>query len=97
MTPTPLGVVFTKVEYRLGHPIAPHQFYMEQVRQSLGEVPIFAAAFQHNKAFGKENPHGIPVILKLKPTERVYVEMMALAAEFLDRVDTPKNKKRAVA
>jgi chromosome partitioning protein len=101
MAPTPLGVVFTKVEYRLGHPIAPHQYYMEQVRKSVGDVPIFAATLRHNAAFGKENPHGVPVILRLRPTDKVYVEMMSLATEFLNRADTAKKdaprRKRAVA
>ncbi len=96
IAPTPLGVVFTKVEYRLGHPITPHQYYMEYTRKTIGEVPIFAHPLRHNAAFGKENPNGVPVILRLKPTDKVYVEMMALATEFLKQVDTPK-KKRAVA
>jgi chromosome partitioning protein len=101
MAPTPLGVVFTKVEYRLGRPIAPHQYYMEQARKSVGDVPIFAATLHHNAVFGKENPHGVPVILKLKPTDKLYVEMLGLATEFLNRADsamknTPK-RKRAVA
>ena len=96
MAPSPLGVVFTKVEYRLGHPIAPHKYYMEQVRNSVGEVPIFAAVLRHHAAFGKENPLGVPVILRLKPTDKVYVELMALATEFLNRFDTP-TKKRAAA
>jgi chromosome partitioning protein len=96
IAPTTLGVVFTKVEYRLGHPIAPHQYYMEQTRKSVGEVPIFAHTLRHNAAFGKENPYGMPVILRLRPTDKVYVELMALATEFLKRVDTPQTR-RAVA
>lgn len=98
VAPAVLGVVFTKVEYRLGRPITPHQYYMEQVRKSVGDVPVFGAVLQHNAAFGKENPHGVPVILRLKATDKVYVELMALATEFLNRVDTPrKAKRRAVA
>jgi chromosome partitioning protein len=96
MAPKPLSVLFTKVEYRLGNPIAPHQYYMEQVRKSVGDVPIFTATLRHHAAFGKENPHGVPVILRLKPTDKVYVELMALATEFLNRFDKP-TKKRAVA
>jgi hypothetical protein len=70
---------------------------MEQVRKSVGDVPFFGAAFPHDKVFGKDNPQGVPVILKLKPSDRVHVEMMGLATEFLDRVDKPSDKRRAVA
>jgi chromosome partitioning protein len=97
MAPSPLGILFTKVEFRLGRPTAPHQYHMEQVRKSVGNVPIFGATLPYNAAFGKENPHGVPVILRLKATDKVYVELMALAKEFLDRVDAPKNQRKAVA
>jgi chromosome partitioning protein len=96
IAPTPIGVVFTRVEYRLGRPTTPHQYHMEQVRKSVGDIPIFAATVPYNAAFGKENPNGVPVILRLRPTDKVYVELMALATEFLDRVDTPSTR-RAVA
>jgi len=96
IAPSPLGIVFTKTEYRLGHPIAAHQYYMELTRKSAGDVPIFAHALRYNAAFGKENPNGVPVILRLKPTDKVYVEMMAMATEFLTRMQGPM-KKRAVA
>jgi chromosome partitioning protein len=94
--PTPLGVVFTKVDYRLGHPVAAHQYYMEQVRRSVPDVPVFTHTLRNNAAFGKENPHGVPAILHLRPNDKVYIELMALASEFLNRFDTPA-KKRTVA
>lgn len=91
----PLGVVFTKVEYRLGHPTSAHQYYMEYVRKSVPHVPVFANTLRDHAAFGKENPHGKPAILRLKPTDKVYVELMSMATEFLNRTDTPMKKKAA--
>jgi len=95
-TPSPLGVVFTKVDYRLGHPTSAHQYYIEQVRRSVPEVAFFTHALRFNAVFGKENPNGVPAILWLKPTDKVFVELMALATEFLNNFDTPTTK-RAVA
>jgi chromosome partitioning protein len=85
--PTPLGVVFTMVEYHGAMPIAAHRNYMERARRAAGDVPVFGASVRHNSAFGKENPLGVPVILRIKETERMYIELMELANEFLHRFD----------
>lgn len=96
IAPTPLGVVFTRVEYRINHPVAAHQYYMEQARRYIGDVPVFSHTVRDNAAFGRENPHGVPLILRLKSTEKVCIELMGLATEFLKHFDTPTTK-RAVA
>jgi hypothetical protein len=67
---------------------------MELTRRRNPGLPIFKTSIRENVAFGAENPDGIPIILRLKPTERIYVEMMALAAEFLD---TPGLDERVAA
>lgn len=95
IAPTPLGIVFTMVQYRASHPIAAHQYYMQQVKKSVGNVRVFAATVRENAAFGKENPHGVPVILKLPVVDKVYIELMALTAEFMKSFDS--QKMRAVA
>jgi len=96
IAPIPLGVVFTMVQYRTPHPIAAHQYHMQQAQNYIDDVPVFGATLRENAAFGKENPHGVPVILRLKPTDKVYIELMALATEFLNHFDETK-KRRAVA
>ena len=95
INPTPLGIVFTMVTYKTNHPIADHNFYMEYTRKAVGNVPVFGATLRENAAFGKENPRGVPAILRLKPTEKVYIELMELASEFLRHFDG--QKRRAVA
>jgi chromosome partitioning protein len=95
ITPTPLGVVFTMVQYRGPHPVADHQYFMAYTHNVVGEVPVFGATLRENAAFNKENRRSVPIILNLKPTDRVYLEMMELANAFLDRLDP--GKKRVAA
>jgi hypothetical protein len=83
ITPTALGVVFTLVQYRSVNPINAHMHYMDLTRRRNPDLPIFSASIRENVAFGAENPDGIPVILRLRPQDKIYVELMALATEFL--------------
>jgi hypothetical protein len=69
---------------------------MEQVRRSVGDIPVFGATLRENVAFGKENPRGVPVILKLPATNKVYIELMELANEFL-RAFEGGGARKAVA
>jgi chromosome partitioning protein len=96
IAPTPLGVVFTMVKYGTTGPNSGHSFYMEQVRRSVGDIPVFGATLRENVAFGKENPRGVPVILKLPATNKVYIELMELANEFL-RAFEGGGARKAVA
>lgn len=84
IAPAVLGVVFTMVRYRSVHPIHTHAYYMELTQRRNPGLPIFKTSIRENAAFGPENPDGVPVILRLSPTDKVYVELMALATEFLN-------------
>jgi chromosome partitioning protein len=92
--PTPLGVVFTMVRYKSVNPVNGHQHYMELTRRRNPHVPVFAASIRENVAFGEENPDGVPIILRLRAQDKIYVELMALAAEFLTATGL---KERAAA
>ncbi len=83
IAPNPLGVVFTMVQYRTVHPINAHMHYMDLTHRRNPTLRIFSASIRENAAFGAENPDGIPVILQQRPQSRIYIELMALAAEFL--------------
>jgi len=83
IAPTPLGVVFTMVQYRTSNPVNAHMHYMDVTRRRNPNLPIFSSTIRENAAFGAENPDGVPVILQHKPQTKVYVELMALATEFL--------------
>jgi chromosome partitioning protein len=83
IAPTALGVVFTLVQYRSVNPINAHMHYMDLTRRRNPDLPIFSATIRENVAFGAENPDGVPVILRLKPQDKIYIELMALASEFL--------------
>lgn len=96
IAPTPLGLVFTMVEYRNGRPITSQEYFMEQARRHIGAVPVFAAAVRDNAAFGKENPNGVPLILRLRAADQISIELDALATEFLNCIKTGTNR-RAVA
>lgn len=96
IAPTPLGIVFTMVEYRAARPVAAHAYYMEQARRYIGSVPVFSATVRDNAAFGKENPNGVPLILRLRATDQVSIELDALATEFLNYFRTGATR-RAVA
>ncbi len=94
ISPRTLGVVFTMVQYRSVHPINAHQYYMDITRRRSPDLPIFAASIRENVVFGSENPDGVPVILRVKRSEKVYVELMELATEFLTAMS---SEARAVA
>lgn len=81
--PTALGVIFTMVRYRTVNPINPHMYFMELAQRRNPGLPIFKTSIRENVAFGVENPDGVPVILGLKPQDKIYVELMSLATEFL--------------
>lgn len=91
VSPTPLGVIFTMVQYSSVHPIKTHAYYMEWTQRRNPGVPIFKTSIRENAAFGPENPDGVPVILRLRPTEKVYIELMALATEFLESTGIAKR------
>lgn len=84
IAPNVLGVVFTMVRYGSVHPIHSHTYYMEVAQRRNPGLPIFKTSIRENAAFGPENPDGVPLILQLKQTDKVYVELMALATEFLE-------------
>jgi chromosome partitioning protein len=94
IAPTPLGVVFTMVQYRSVNPINAHAYYMDLTQRRNPTLPIYKTSIRENVAFGSENPDGVPVILRLKPQDKIYVELMALATEFLGTTDT---RERAAA
>jgi chromosome partitioning protein len=94
INPIPLGIVFTMVQYRSVNPINAHTHYMDLTSRRNPHIPIFATSIRENVAFGAENPDGIPVILRLRPQDKIYVELMALAAEFLGAAGL---KERAAA
>jgi chromosome partitioning protein len=81
--PTALGVVFTMVQYRSVNPINSHMHYMDLTQRRNPNLPIFSTSIRENAAFGAENPEGVPVILRLKSQDKIYIELMALATEFL--------------
>jgi chromosome partitioning protein len=83
IAPTMLGVVFTMVQYRSVNPINAHAHYMDLTQRRNPDLPIFITSIRENVAFGAENPDGVPVILRLKPQDKIYVELMALATEVL--------------
>jgi chromosome partitioning protein len=83
IAPTALGVVFTMVQYRSVNPINAHMHYMDLTKRRNPNLPIFPTSIRENVAFGSENPDGVPVILRLKPQDKIYVELMTLATEFL--------------
>jgi chromosome partitioning protein len=98
ISPTPLGVVFTMVRYRSPQPVADHQYYMDYVRRSVHDVPAFTASVRENVAFGgRDEGKELPIILRSSMTHPYYVELMALATEFLDHFKGNQNKKAAVA
>jgi chromosome partitioning protein len=82
--PNPLGVVFTMVQYKSVNPVNGHQHYMDLTRRRNPNLPVFRSSIRENVAFGGENPDGVPLILRTRPQEKIYIELMGLAAEFLD-------------
>jgi len=94
ITPTALGVVFTMVQYKSVNPVNNHLHYMDLTQRRNPGLPIFKASIRENVAFGAENPDGVPVILRLRAADKIYIELMALAAEFLG---TSAQPERAVA
>lgn len=84
IAPTELGVVFTMVQYKTVNPIRAHLHYMDLTQRRNPKLPIFKTSIRENVAFGSENPDGVPVILRLKPQDKIYVELMALASDFLN-------------
>ncbi len=86
IAPRPLGVVFTMVQYRLNEPINAHRYYIEMTRTRSPGIPIFTSSIRDRNVFGAQNPDGVPVILRVKVTEQIYVELMSLATEFLNSI-----------
>lgn len=96
VAPTPLGVVFTMVQYKAPQPIAAHQYYMDRIRRDLPDVNIFKASVRENVAFGRDG-EGLPVIMRHNMTQKFYIELMELATEFLGHFEHRGKEKRAVA
>jgi chromosome partitioning protein len=81
--PRLLGVVFNMIAYRgPGQPIADQQYYIDRVKTLIPNT--FATMIREsNTHFGRMTPTTGPAILNSKVGDQVYIELMALAQEFL--------------
>ena len=87
-------VVFTMVQFMNQHPIGPNEHYINMVKR-LG-IPAFIAVMRQNVTlFGQKNSRGLPAILMVKPNDQIYVELMGLASEFLEKFGTQEGSVAA--
>jgi chromosome partitioning protein len=85
IAPTNLGVVFNMVEFYMQRPRADHQYYIDRVKNL--NVDTFNAMIRNSsRHFGRISPDQGPAILTTNINEQVNIEMMGLAAEFINRL-----------
>ncbi len=93
--PRLLGVVFNMISYSPYHrPIADQQYYINVVKEKVGST-FTSMVRDSDKHFGRITPSRGPAILNCKPTDQVYIELMALATEFLTHF--PQLARKAAA
>jgi chromosome partitioning protein len=91
--PRLLGVVFNMVTYNpQQRPIADQQFFIDRIK-ALDHRTFTTVIRDSNRHFGRIAPKTGPAILNTPITDRVYIELMGLATEFLNHF--PQLARRA--
>lgn len=88
-------VIYTMVEFMHQRPIATNQFFITQVEKNVGLRAFTSMIRQNVTLFGHSTAHSMPAILKVRTNNQIYVELMALATEFMERF--PSRESRVVA